>query len=76
VAEALEDGNGPKSATTAAGLLRLHADLVRTAQRQHELADRFSRSHPGIPVVHVPALGRDVHDLAGLRQIGESLTGS
>jgi anion-transporting ArsA/GET3 family ATPase len=76
VAEALEDGNGPKSATTAAGLLRLHADLVRTAQRQHELADRFSRAHPGIPVVHVPALGRDVHDLDGLREIGAALAAS
>jgi hypothetical protein len=75
-AESLEDGNGPKSATNAAGLLRLHASLVRMAERQRELAERFSRSHPGIPVVHVPALGRDVHDLDGLRQIGSALAGS
>ena len=75
-AESLEDGGGPKSASNAAGLLRLHAALVRTAERQRELADRFSRSHPGIPVVQVPALGRDVHDLDGLREIGHALAGS
>jgi hypothetical protein len=75
-AESLEDGGGPKSASNAAGLLRLHAALVRTAERQRELADRFSRSHPGIPVVQVPALGRVVHDLDGLREIGHALAGS
>ena len=37
-AESLEEGGGPKSATNAAGLLRLHAALVRTAERQRELA--------------------------------------
>lgn len=76
VAESLEDGGGPKSATNAAALLRLHAALVRTAERQRELAQRFSRSHPGIPVVQVPALGCDVHDLDSLRQIGHALAGS
>jgi anion-transporting ArsA/GET3 family ATPase len=76
VAEALDDGNGPRSATTAAGVLRLHADLVRTAERQRDLAERFSRAHPGIPVVQVPALGRDVHDLESLREVGASLAGS
>ena len=76
VAETLEDGGGPKSATNAAALLRLHAALVRTAERQRELAQRFSRSHPGIPVVQVPALGRDVHDLDSLRQVGHALAGS
>jgi anion-transporting ArsA/GET3 family ATPase len=75
-AESLEEGGGPRSASNAAGLLRLHATLVRTAERQRELAERFSRSHPGIPVVHVPALGRDVHDLDGLREIGAALAGS
>jgi anion-transporting ArsA/GET3 family ATPase len=75
VAESLEDSGGPRSATNAAGVLRLHAALVRTAERQRELAERFSRGHPGIPVVHVPALGRDVHDLATLRLVGNALAG-
>ena len=76
VAEALEDGGGPKSAANAAGLLRLHASVVTTAQRQRELAERFSRSHPDVPVVQVPALGRDVHDLDSLREVGAELAGS
>lgn len=72
-AEALEENGGPRSALNAAGLLRLHAHLVETAERQRELAARFSRSHPSVPVVQVPALSTDVHDLDGLREIGESL---
>ncbi len=76
VAESLEETGGPRSATNAAGVLRLHADLVRTAERQQALADRFSRSHPRIPVVQVPALSRDVHDLASLRAVGDALAGN
>jgi anion-transporting ArsA/GET3 family ATPase len=76
LAESLEDGGGPRSATNAAGVLRLHASLVRTAERQRELAEGFTLGHPGIPVVQVPALGRDVHDLASLREVGDALSGS
>ena len=76
VAESLEDGGGPRSATNAAGVLRLHAALVKTAERQRELAERFSRGHPGIPVAHVPALRTDVHDLDGLREVGSALAGA
>ena len=43
----------------AAAVLRLHAALVKTAERQRELADRFTRAHPGIPVTYVRALSRD-----------------
>ena len=75
VAEALEDSGGPKSAANAAGLLRLHAAVVTIAQRQRELAERFSRAHPDVPVVQVPALNRDVHDLDNLREIGHALAG-
>jgi anion-transporting ArsA/GET3 family ATPase len=73
VAESLEEGNGPRSATNAAGLLRLHATMSRTAERQRELADSFSGGHPEVPVVHVPALSQDVHDLDGLRQVGDAM---
>ncbi len=75
VAEALEDSGGPKSAENAAGLLRLHAAVVTIARRQRELAERFSRAHPDVPVVQVPALNRDVHDLDSLREIGNALAG-
>jgi anion-transporting ArsA/GET3 family ATPase len=74
-AESLEEGNGPRSATNAAGILRLHAAVAHTAERQRELADHFSGGHPEVPVVHVPALSQDVHDLDGLREVGDALAG-
>ncbi|GAA5129354.1 ArsA family ATPase [Haloechinothrix salitolerans] len=72
-AEALErDGNGP----LAAAVLRLHADRVTLDQREQRLLARFTRAHPGVPVVGVPALPSDVNDIAGLRVIGERLSGN
>lgn len=57
----------------AAGLLRLHADRVETTKRQRRMAERFAAAHPRVPAVCVAALPGDVHDLDGLRQIGDSL---
>jgi anion-transporting ArsA/GET3 family ATPase len=54
-----------------AGLLRLHAERMRTAQREKRLQRRFSAVHPTVPTARVTALGSDVHDLAGLRVIGD-----
>jgi len=54
-------------------LLRLHADRLRNAERQRRLAVRFTSAHPGVPVAEVIALAEDVHDLEGLREIGELL---
>jgi anion-transporting ArsA/GET3 family ATPase len=54
----------------AASLLDLHADRMHQAGRQHHLADRFVAANPRVPVVAVPALAQDVHDLEGLRRIG------
>ena len=36
---------------------------------------RFTAAHPKVPVVDVPALPGDVHDLAGLRAVGAALDG-
>ncbi|MGH3823831.1 MAG: ArsA family ATPase [Pseudonocardiaceae bacterium] len=70
VAEALErTGNAP----LAAAVLRLHADRVALADRERRLLARFRRAHPAVAVVTVPALAADVHDLPGLRQIGQLL---
>ena len=55
------------------GLLALHADVAGAADRQRQLARRFSVGHPSTPVVEVPALAEDVHDVDGLRQVGEAL---
>jgi hypothetical protein len=40
------------------------------------MARRFAAAHPGVPVIAVPALAEDVHDLDGLRRIGELLAPS
>jgi anion-transporting ArsA/GET3 family ATPase len=59
--------------TVTAGLLRLHADRMRRAARELRLHQRFSAAHPHVPTVVVPALSTDVHDLEGLRRVGELL---
>ena len=43
-------------------------------ERERALATRFTAAFPRVPVVEVPALAQDVHDLAGLREIGAGLT--
>jgi anion-transporting ArsA/GET3 family ATPase len=59
-----------------AALLSLHAQRMNLASRQRRLADRFTSAHPGVPVSAVPALAEDVHDLDGLRLIGDLLASS
>ena len=61
----------PESLT--AGLLRLHADQSRIVEREERLRARFAAAHPQVPTAVVPALPGDVHDLAGLRRVGELL---
>ncbi|WP_244931026.1 ArsA-related P-loop ATPase [Nocardioides sp. W7] len=56
-----------------AGLLRLHADRVRTTEREATLRDRFAAAHPYVATAVVPALPTDVHDLKGLRRVGALL---
>jgi anion-transporting ArsA/GET3 family ATPase len=57
----------------AAGLLRLHADRKVVVEREKRLTRRFAASHPDVPTAVLPALSTDVHDLDGLRRIGELL---
>ncbi|GHH24333.1 ArsA family ATPase [Streptomyces rubradiris] len=56
-----------------AGLLRLHAERMRLLARERRTRDRFTARHPEVAMVEVPALPGDVHDLAGLRDIGDRL---
>ena len=44
---------------------------MRQSERQHRLADRFVAANPRVPVTAVTALAQDVHDLEGLRRVGE-----
>ncbi|MEU6356216.1 ArsA family ATPase [Streptomyces sp. NPDC047072] len=56
-----------------AGLLRLHADRMHLLSREQRTRDRFTALHPEVAVAEVAALPGDVHDLAGLRDIGDRL---
>jgi anion-transporting ArsA/GET3 family ATPase len=56
-----------------AGLLRLHADQSRLVEREALLRDRFAAAHPQVASAVVPALAGDVHDLVGLRKVGDLL---
>ncbi|WP_345945435.1 ArsA-related P-loop ATPase [Streptomyces albus subsp. chlorinus] len=57
----------------AAGLLRLHAERMRVMARERRTRERFTTLHPDVPLAEVAALPGDVHDLDGLRTIGERL---
>ncbi|WP_405409022.1 ArsA family ATPase [Streptomyces decoyicus] len=63
----------PSAAQLAAGLLRLHAERMQVLARERRTRDRFTALHPEVPVTEVAALPGDVHDLAGLRAIGDRL---
>ncbi|GAA2944365.1 MULTISPECIES: ArsA family ATPase [Streptomyces] len=56
-----------------AGLLRLHAERMQLLSREQRTRDRFTALHPEVAVTEVAALPGDVHDLAGLRDIGDRL---
>ncbi|WP_434593509.1 ArsA family ATPase [Streptomyces sp. A5-4] len=56
-----------------AGLLHLHAERMHVLAREQRTRDRFTALHPEVAVAEVPALPGDVHDLAGLRDIGDRL---
>jgi anion-transporting ArsA/GET3 family ATPase len=71
-------GNGGAAAPAAAPryplavtALRLHAERMQLTAAERRLAQRFTAAHPGVPVARITAQPEDVHDLAGLRVIGE-----
>ncbi|MFJ8310810.1 MULTISPECIES: ArsA family ATPase [unclassified Streptomyces] len=80
-AEAPEAANSPGNSGNCedsverltAGLLRLHAERMQVLSREQRTRDRFTALHPEVAVAEVAALPGDVHDLAGLRTIGDRL---
>jgi anion-transporting ArsA/GET3 family ATPase len=62
--------------SVTAGLLRLHADQARIVEREARLRERFAAAHPQVPTAVIPALAGDVHDLTGLRRVGDLLAGT
>ncbi|MFE5328655.1 ArsA family ATPase [Embleya sp. NPDC056575] len=71
--ESADDAPQPADLRLVAGLLTLHAERLRVIDREERMRTRFTSIHPEVRVTEVPALPGDVHDLAGLRVIGESL---
>jgi len=56
----------------AIAALRLHADQTQLAAAQRRMAEHFTAAHPLVPVTEIPAQPEDVHDLDGLRVIGQA----
>lgn len=57
----------------AVAALRLHAERMEARDRELLLRDRLLAAHRNVRVAEVPALPEDVHDLAGLRDVGTAL---
>ncbi|WP_375481844.1 ArsA family ATPase [uncultured Jatrophihabitans sp.] len=78
-AEAAADALAEKPADAASELavaaLRVHAEVAGAAEHDARMTRRFSSAHPAVPLVAVPALPIDVHDLDGLVTIGGLLGG-
>lgn len=60
----------------AAQLLTDHAALADRAEQEHRAWRWFADRRPGTPTRAVPALAHDVHDVPGLREVAERLTGA
>ena len=74
--EAIPDGGAGDASSASysvtAAALRLHAERMSLGERERRVAGSFTSTHPAVPVIEVPALPEDVHDLAGLRRVGEA----
>lgn len=66
-------GEADDASRMAAGLLRLYSDRKLIVEREARLRSRFAAAHPRVRTVVLPALSSDVHDLDGLRRIGDLL---
>jgi len=65
--------SGEPADRLVADLLHVHAERMRAAAAENRLRRRFTAAHRDIPSTSVPALPGDVHDLGGLRTIGDHL---
>jgi hypothetical protein len=52
--------------------LRLHAERMQLSAAERRVSRHFTTAHPHVPVAEVPDQPDDVHDLAGLRAVGDS----
>ncbi len=79
-AEAAADALAERPATAALQLaeaaLRVHVEIALAGENDVRMVRRFVSAHPDVAMIAVPALPTDVHDLEGLRRIGELLAAS
>ncbi|MET3807131.1 anion-transporting ArsA/GET3 family ATPase [Nakamurella sp. UYEF19] len=64
------------SSPLTAAALAVHAERLTTRTQELRMRARLDRAHPDLPVVEVPALAFDAHDLPALRIIAGQLTGT
>jgi anion-transporting ArsA/GET3 family ATPase len=67
-----ENGADDSARLLAIAALRLHADRMELGATQRRAAEHFIAAHPLVPVAEIPAQPEDVHDLDGLRLIGQA----
>ena len=67
------DSASGASVALAVAALRVHAEVAGAAEHDARMTRRFSSAHPEVPLVALPALPVDVHDLDGLATIGRLL---
>jgi hypothetical protein len=76
-AEALEDGelagDGDTDSALTAGVLRVHAQRLTMQATEQRRVDGFALAHPNVLLTSARALAQDVHDLNGLRTLGDAL---
>jgi anion-transporting ArsA/GET3 family ATPase len=65
-----------RSAPLTAAVLEIHAQRLAVRSAELHMRARFDRVHSDLPVVEVPALPSDAHDVPALREIGGRLTGA
>jgi anion-transporting ArsA/GET3 family ATPase len=72
-ADKLDSKAADEPGALAVAALRVHAEVASAAEHDARMTRRFSSAHPDVPLIAVPALPADVHDLAGLEAIGSLL---
>jgi len=63
-----------RNAPLAAAVLGIHTERLAVRAAELHMRERFDRVHTDLPVIEVPALPSDAHDLPALREIGRRLT--
>ena len=73
-AELLASGDAPARATAALLVDRIRREPQRISEA--EAMRSFAKLHGSIPILTIPELADDVHDMAGLRRVGAHLFAS